>query len=363
MYSNPIDIGIGYISEGSAINEPLKFFNAPRTKYILNYVTFFLLLMAYSTFVLTSIKDRFNTNATFFTRLTVFYMNAWYLVDLMEEMLRYFDFSFFDEERIYRLRSIKWFRTRMKRYFADFWKVIDLLSYVFYLLADSVNYYEVDETFTVSRRIYSLSLLLMYLRFLEVFRIFKTIGTTLVMIKEMIKDLFQFMLITLFVVLGVGIYYHANLWPDHQTFFNGVWTEWTIWTILYLPYWQLYGEPNLESLRGSDLLSCSNITSSTSSIECQQEDWTVPTVAAMYMLFSNILLVSLVIAMFSHTFERIKVNSEKLWHFEMYTVTNDFEWRPMTPYVLYPFEVVYRIWQCLRKKRQLRVIDPLNTEM
>lgn len=45
--------------------------------------------MAYSTFVLTSIKDRFNTNATFFTRLTVFYMNAWYIVDLMEETLRY----------------------------------------------------------------------------------------------------------------------------------------------------------------------------------------------------------------------------------------------------------------------------------
>lgn len=49
---------------------------------------------------------------------------------------------------------------------------------------------------------------------------------------------------------------------------------------------------------GSDLPSCSNVTSGTSLIECPQEDWTVPTVAAMYMLFSNILLVSLVIAMF-----------------------------------------------------------------
>lgn len=65
-----------------------------------------------------------------------------------------------------------------------------------------------------------------------------------------IKDLFQFVLITLFVVLGVGIYYHANLWPDHHTFFDGGWTEWRIWTILHLPYWQLYGEPNLDSLKG-----------------------------------------------------------------------------------------------------------------
>lgn len=89
-------------------------------------------------------------------------------------------------KRFNRHRSIKWFRTGITRYFNDLWKVIDLLSYVFFLLADFVNYCEVDKTFTVSRRIYSLSLLLMYLRFLEVFRIFRTIGTTLVMIKEMV---------------------------------------------------------------------------------------------------------------------------------------------------------------------------------
>lgn len=63
------------------------------------------------------------------------------------------------------------------------------------------------------------------------------------------------MLLTLFVVLGVGIYYHANLWPDHQTFFNGRWSEWRIWTIVYLPYWQLYGEPNLDSLSGKNDIS------------------------------------------------------------------------------------------------------------
>lgn len=268
----------------------------------------------------------------------------------------------FDVEGYYRPRSLKWFRVSMNRYFNDFWKVMDPLSYVLFLLAEFFNYYEVDKSFTVSRQIYSLSLLLMYLRFLEVFRIFRTIGTSLVMIKAMIKDLFQFVLITLFVVLGVGIYYHANLWPDHHTFFDGGWTEWRIWTILHLPYWQLYGEPNLDSLKGGGLPSCSNITSGISLVECPQEDWTVPALAAMYMLFSNILLVSLVIAMFSHTFQRIKENSEKLWHFEMYTVTNDFEWRPITPFLLYPLEAGYRAYQC-RRKRRLREIDPLNTEM
>lgn len=52
-------------------------------------------------------------------------------------------------------------------------------------------------------------------------------------------------------VLGVGIYYHANLWPDHQTILSGNWENWRIWTIIYYPYWQLYGELNLDHLDGN----------------------------------------------------------------------------------------------------------------
>lgn len=52
-------------------------------------------------------------------------------------------------------------------------------------------------------------------------------------------------------ILGVGIYYHANLWPDHQAMFKGGFTNWSIWKILYYPYWQLYGEFNLDVLSGN----------------------------------------------------------------------------------------------------------------
>lgn len=67
-----------------------------------------------------------------------------------------------------------------------------------------------------------------------------------------LKDLVKFIFIALFVVLGVGIYYHANLWPDHQTMWSGGWNRWRIWTIIFYPYWQIYGEANLETLTGTD---------------------------------------------------------------------------------------------------------------
>lgn len=55
-------------------------------------------------------------------------------------------------------------------------------------------------------------------------------------------------------MLGVGIYYHANLWPDHQIWSGGL-TRWRIWTIIFYPYWQIYGEANLETLTGTDFFS------------------------------------------------------------------------------------------------------------
>lgn len=65
-----------------------------------------------------------------------------------------------------------------------------------------------------------------------------------------LTDLINFLAVAFFVVVGVGIYYHANLWPDDQLMWNGDWTDWRIWTIVYYPYWQLYAEMNLGILKG-----------------------------------------------------------------------------------------------------------------
>lgn len=65
-----------------------------------------------------------------------------------------------------------------------------------------------------------------------------------------LKDLLRFLFIAVFVVLGVGIYYHANIWPDHQSIWTDGWNNWRIWSIIYFPYWQLYAELNLETLDG-----------------------------------------------------------------------------------------------------------------
>lgn len=88
-------------------------------------------------------------------------------------------------------RSDRNYYRRMKRYFNDFWNVVDLLSYVLMLAALFMRHLYPSQTFTVARRMFSLSLLVMYLRFLEVFLIHRKMGPTLIMIKEMVNTLYS----------------------------------------------------------------------------------------------------------------------------------------------------------------------------
>jgi hypothetical protein len=53
-------------------------------------------------------------------------------------------------------------------------------------------------------------------------------------------------------MIGVGVLYHANMYPAHYDMWNKAgWTYWRIWKIIYIPYWQIYGETNLEIFEGN----------------------------------------------------------------------------------------------------------------
>lgn len=74
-----------------------------------------------------------------------------------------------------------------------------------------------------------------------------------------LSDLINFLAVAFFVVVGVGIYFHANLWPDDQLMWSGDWTDWRIWTIVYYPYWQLYAEMNMGILEGIGNIHVKNL--------------------------------------------------------------------------------------------------------
>ena len=66
-----------------------------------------------------------------------------------------------------------------------------------------------------------------------------------------LKDLFRFIGILFVFMIGVGVLYHANMYPAHRDMWSSVnWKYWRIWKIIYIPYFQIYGETFLETFEG-----------------------------------------------------------------------------------------------------------------
>lgn len=145
---------------------------------------FFVVLVMYSIFVLTSVGNKYYTRTC--SQVFEYCVYIWGAGDLIEEFVVCFGCFRCLETKGRSKRSLS---SRICRYL-DFWNVVDLLSYVFLAMALCFRHFYGDETHSFARNMFAVSLLLMYFRFLEVFLINEMIGPTLIMMKEMVLTLF-----------------------------------------------------------------------------------------------------------------------------------------------------------------------------
>ncbi|CAC5398397.1 unnamed protein product [Mytilus coruscus] len=140
------------------------------------------------------------------------------------------------------------------------------------------------------------------------------------------------------------------MYPEHEDMWSsgGGWRYWRIWKIIYIPYWQIYGDPMLEEFEEQSNMPCTTIQSEWENNpdmeRCNEYDWILIVITALYMLMSNLLLVNLLIAVFSYRFERVQENSEKLWRYLRYEVVMDYRTRIPAPLnlVIRPIYIAYR---------------------
>ncbi|CAC5398412.1 unnamed protein product [Mytilus coruscus] len=143
---------------------------------------------------------------------------------------------------------------RVKNYLYNFWNILDVTSYILTVTAIFIRFFRPTTTNNLTRRFYSLSLFTMYMRFLHIILVEQKLGPKIIMIKEMVKELLRFIGILLVFMMGVGVLYHANMYPKHKDMWNAAgWTYWRIWKIMYIPYWQIYGFNFLDSFDGNFL--------------------------------------------------------------------------------------------------------------
>ncbi|KAH3703627.1 hypothetical protein DPMN_078666, partial [Dreissena polymorpha] len=154
----------------------------------------------------------------------------------------------------------------------------------------------------------------------------KILGPKLIIIRRMVQDLLYFLVIMAVFLLAYAIASHSILYPDAPVTWE------TARQIIRKPYLHLYGELFLDETE--DLKDCTNDASlwkNGTSERCPSETGRMvgPIMMAVYLLFSNILMLNLLIAMFSYTFNKIHERSEKIWCFQRYIMVKDYAQRPV----------------------------------
>ncbi|XP_052803928.1 transient receptor potential cation channel subfamily M member-like 2 isoform X2 [Mya arenaria] len=263
-----------------------------------------------------------------YTYILVFTFNT--QVSVEEIILIIWVFSFTMEEiRQMVTSSSTTLATKLQSYFTDTWNVVDTMTNMLFIIGITLRFLPYEGTFEAARVVLALNFITFFLRLLYIFSVHKELGPKLVMIGKMMKDLIYFFLILMVFVLSYAIAAHSILYP------NAPLTWKTAVQIIRKSYWNIYGELFLEEIEGE--ADCSYdailwINGTQARCPTDTGKLVVPIMMGIYMLLANVLLLNLLIAMFSNTFQKVQDNADKHWVFMRFSLIHEYYTRP----VLFP---------------------------
>ncbi|KAH3801691.1 hypothetical protein DPMN_155350 [Dreissena polymorpha] len=243
-----------------------------------------------------------------------------------------------------------------KEYFSNGWNIIDMCTIAIFFIGFGLRFKHFQDALDWPRVVLAVDFVAFFFRLIHIFSVQNVLGPKLIMIQQMLKDLVYFLVILVVFVLSYAIASHSILFPDSP------FTRETFLQIIRKPYWHLYGELFLEDTEGSaDCTTDVRLWTNGIYPRCPSKTGqiVVPIMMAIYMLFTNILLLNLLIAMFSHTFEAIHKRSESLWCYQRYFILKEYGMRPV---ICPPLNICWHIYDLVQRVccRHSTVEDPLR---
>uniref|UniRef100_A0A914UJE4 G-protein coupled receptors family 1 profile domain-containing protein n=1 Tax=Plectus sambesii TaxID=2011161 RepID=A0A914UJE4_9BILA len=247
---------------------------------------------------------------------------------LMEAILWGWALCFFLEEiRQVVRREARSVLFKIANHMKSFWNLLDLVIFLLFVVAVVLRLQPQPDPY--ARVIYAVTLMFSYLRFMETFYVSKIIGPKIIMIQRMLRDLIFFICILVVFILSFGFAMQSLLYP-HMRFSSALLAD-----AVYTPYSQVFGELSID--KGDGSAKCTtNVTeydeNDNDNIRmCPERTWLVRVLFAVYMMLTNVLLMNILIAMFSYTFQAVQDNSEKVWRFYRYSVVYEYFDAPALP--------------------------------
>ncbi|XP_032880095.1 transient receptor potential cation channel subfamily M member 2 [Amblyraja radiata] len=248
------------------------------------------------------------------------------------------------------------FRKKALLYINSAWNLMDVAAILIFIVGLVCRLF--PATFYHGRVIFALDFIIYCLRLMHIFTVSKTLGPKIIMLEMMMKDIFFFLFLLFVIIVAYGVANHAILIHNDERL------NWIFHGVVYKSYLMLYGDiPTDISYSGFDLNQCSVNGTDPYQPKCAEHnsigepifpEWLTILLLCLYLLFTNILLLNLLIAMFNYTFQVIQDNTDKIWKFQRYSLIEEYYTRPPAPPPFIIFSHIVVLIECATCKQSKR---------
>ncbi|XP_034566625.1 transient receptor potential cation channel subfamily M member 4a [Notolabrus celidotus] len=215
---------------------------------------------------------------------------------------------------------------RMKNYIQDIWNKCDLTAISLFILALCCRMFPWSYDF--GRAVMAIDFMVFTLRLIHIFAIHKQLGPKIIILGKMMKDVFFFLFFLAVWLMAYGVANQALLYSYDPR------PNWIFRRVFYRPYLHIFGQIPIHEMDTDKLVEV-ECTNNATLIAAGEEpclsgyaNWLVVILLVIYLLFTNIVLVNLLIAMFSYTFSKVQERSDTYWKFQRYNLIVEYHSRP-----------------------------------
>ncbi|XP_014869423.1 PREDICTED: transient receptor potential cation channel subfamily M member 2-like, partial [Poecilia mexicana] len=240
------------------------------------------------------------------------------------------------------------FCEKAKVYIQELWNILDVISILLFCLG--LAFRLTTKLLYPGKIILCIDFVVFCLRLMAIFTINRTLGPKIIIVRKMMRDLFFFMFLLSIWVVAYGVAKQGILIENDNRL------DWIMRGAIYEPYLVIFGNfpENIDNAK-FDMNSCSMNGTDPMKPKCPVlnnkempafPEWLTIVMLCVYLLFANILLINLLIAIFNYTFEEVHDNTDRIWKFQRYQLIKEYYSRPAPPP---PFIILSHLYLFIRK--------------
>uniref|UniRef100_A0A4W6FEJ6 Transient receptor potential cation channel, subfamily M, member 2 n=1 Tax=Lates calcarifer TaxID=8187 RepID=A0A4W6FEJ6_LATCA len=289
-------------------------YSSPQVKFYWNIVSYFAFLFLFAVVLMIDFQDTPSAGEVL--------LYIWLLSLVCEEVRQLFH----DPDGF-------GFRKKAKMYIHDLWNILDVLSIILFIIG--LAFRLTSRLFYAGKIILCIDFVVFCLRLMAIFTISRTLGPKIIIVRRMMMDMFFFMFLLSIWVVAYGVAKQGILIHNDNRL------DWIVRGAVYEPYLIIFGDfPSNIDNTAFDIDSCTMNGTDPLKPKCPVlnenqtpafPEWLTIIMLCVYLLFANILLLNLLIAIFNFTFQEVQDNTDRIWKFQRYELIKEYHSRPAAP--------------------------------